>query len=303
MTVSIITPTFNRINSLLHVWKSIEKQTYKEWQWIVVDDGSTDETKSILLSVCDERLTYVYQKNSGVNSARNKGDSEVRGDYVVYLDSDDEFFSDESLGTMVNEIENTDDDVGAVSFTVHTSNGAKDSYIERDRMIATYLDQVCEESVWGEFISIYKKNTIKISPWPDYNGMEVIRHWRVAKMYNTLMIDKPARIYNKGKNDSLSSTKSLIERSASLAIASEILIDEHTAVWIENNKYQLGKYRFYQAMYNSLEGNGKNAIRNLYLAIYYGEYKVRVKCIVLAVGLLFPLEIRKKLFRLRGGYD
>ncbi len=89
--VSVIVPTFNRAYCLLRTIDSALGQTYGHLEVIVVDDGSTDDTRSLLERTYgqDRRVRYVYQHNCGVSGARNHGIRESRGSYVAFLDSDD----------------------------------------------------------------------------------------------------------------------------------------------------------------------------------------------------------------------
>jgi glycosyltransferase involved in cell wall biosynthesis len=85
---SIIIPTFNRYNSLKQAVRSVLSQSYKDFELIIIDDGSTDETSEIK-NAFHGKLKYVRQENSGVSSARNKGISISDGTYIAFLDSDD----------------------------------------------------------------------------------------------------------------------------------------------------------------------------------------------------------------------
>ena len=92
MYLSIIIPTFNRASFLERAINSILNQSYQKFEIIVVDDGSTDNTKSILKKYPEIR--YFYQKNSGVSKARNVGIQNSKYDYIAFLDSDDEWRGD-----------------------------------------------------------------------------------------------------------------------------------------------------------------------------------------------------------------
>ena len=85
--VSIIIPTYNQADFLGDAINSALNQTYKNIEIIVVDDGSTDNTKEVCLKF--NNLKYVYQKNQGQGSARNAGLGISVGEYVIFLDSDD----------------------------------------------------------------------------------------------------------------------------------------------------------------------------------------------------------------------
>lgn len=87
--VSVVIPTYNRDKVVLCAVNSVLNQTYEDLEIIVVDDGSTDNTKMILESISDKRFRYVYQENAGACAARNRGIELARGDYIAFHDSDD----------------------------------------------------------------------------------------------------------------------------------------------------------------------------------------------------------------------
>lgn len=90
--VSIITPTYNRAYCLGKAVLSILGQTYSNWELLIVDDGSIDETKKLVLSFYDPRIKYFAQNHKGQSAARNYGLSKARGEWISYLDSDNEFY-------------------------------------------------------------------------------------------------------------------------------------------------------------------------------------------------------------------
>lgn len=89
--ISIVIPAYNRANVIGRAIKSVLLQTYDNFEIIVVDDGSTDNTKDIVESFADDRISYVCQKNSGAPVARNTGLKIAKGKYIAFLDSDDEW--------------------------------------------------------------------------------------------------------------------------------------------------------------------------------------------------------------------
>ena len=90
--VSIIIPTYNREKKIVKAIESVLNQTYKNFELIVVDDGSTDKTKSVVESFKDPRIKYYFQENSGRPAvARNTGIKNCSGSLIAFLDSDDEW--------------------------------------------------------------------------------------------------------------------------------------------------------------------------------------------------------------------
>ncbi len=87
--VSVIIPTYNRERCITQSIESVLRQTYDNLEVIVVDDGSTDNTKTTVLSINDSRIRYVYQDNEGACAARNHGVRVAKGRIVAFHDSDD----------------------------------------------------------------------------------------------------------------------------------------------------------------------------------------------------------------------
>lgn len=91
---SVIIPTFNRKPFLEAAVNSVLGQTFRDFELIIIDDGSCDGTRELISSYSDERLNYIYQTNSGVSCARNKGLEASKGLFIAFLDSDDHWRKD-----------------------------------------------------------------------------------------------------------------------------------------------------------------------------------------------------------------
>lgn len=93
LKVSVIIPAYNCANYISEAVESVLKQTDKDFEILVVDDGSTDNTKAILTKF-NGKIRYFYQNNKGVAAARNLGIRQANGDYIAFLDGDDAWLSD-----------------------------------------------------------------------------------------------------------------------------------------------------------------------------------------------------------------
>src|ERR1017187_1513137 len=89
--ISVVVPTYNRAYCIARAIDSVREQTYSNWEVLLVDDGSVDDTAELIASRYgdDPRIRYMHQANAGGTAARNKGIRASRGDYVAFLDSDD----------------------------------------------------------------------------------------------------------------------------------------------------------------------------------------------------------------------
>lgn len=93
-TVSIVLPTYNRSKVLGRAIRSVLAQTFRDFELLVVDDGSTDDTRAVVESFSDPRITYIYQRNAGAACARNAAIRESQAPLIAFQDSDDEWLID-----------------------------------------------------------------------------------------------------------------------------------------------------------------------------------------------------------------
>lgn len=90
---SVIIPTYNRSTLLCRAIDSVVSQTFPDWEIIIVDDGSTDDTKQKIEGYQLKNLVYIYQENKERSAARNRGIEEAKGQYICFLDDDDVFLA------------------------------------------------------------------------------------------------------------------------------------------------------------------------------------------------------------------
>lgn len=171
--VSVIVPVYNTEKYIEKCIKSIIAQTYSDWELLLVDDGSTDESAGICLRYADNdsRIKYLYQENSGVSVARNTGIVSAKGDYIYFLDSDD-VAEKELLETAVSSMEDSRADM--VYFNTQSLSEEGEGYwnipVEEglfefsnytqwlDFVLFKYLNFKINFAVWNK---LYRTNIIK----------------------------------------------------------------------------------------------------------------------------------------------
>ena len=107
--ISIVIPVFNASQYIAETVESVISQTYTNWELILVNDGSLDDSGVICdrLSGKDERIRVFHQENSGVSTARNKGIELAKGEWIVFIDSDD-YVDRNMLEVMLSNSKNMD---------------------------------------------------------------------------------------------------------------------------------------------------------------------------------------------------
>ena len=143
MKISVIIPTFNRSKTIFRAIDSILKQTYKPYEIIVVDDGSTDGTKNLVINKYPS-IKYFYQSNNGVSKARNKGLHESKGEWIAFLDSDDEWLPKKLQEQKKNLEQNP------TTFISHTNeiwirNGVRVNQMKKHQKFGGYIFDKCLE--------------------------------------------------------------------------------------------------------------------------------------------------------------
>jgi glycosyltransferase involved in cell wall biosynthesis len=102
--ISIVIPLYNKEHQIANTLQSVFGQTFTDFEIIIVDDGSTDNSSSVVSSINDTRIRLIHQNNAGVSVARNRGIAEAHGEFVAFLDADDEWKPD-YLATQVKLVE------------------------------------------------------------------------------------------------------------------------------------------------------------------------------------------------------
>lgn len=136
--VSIIVPVYNLENYIDNCINSLLNQTYKNIEIICVDDGSKDSSAAVIskLMESDSRIRYIYQENSGVSAARNKGVDNAQGEYVIYVDGDD-YLHFQAVEIFLNCIENS-------NFSIVCSPEIKT--FKKDESMSEINDYSCNET-------------------------------------------------------------------------------------------------------------------------------------------------------------
>lgn len=141
---SVVVPVYNRGLQVKQAIESVLSQEYTSFELIVVDDGSTDDTAQVIKSFSDPRLVYLYQENKERGAARNNGWNRATGDFITFLDSDDEFLPYHLFKTAEFIRQNPDYEMYCTAYLKEISGKSERIYIP---------DRIYESLANGNFLS------------------------------------------------------------------------------------------------------------------------------------------------------
>lgn len=163
--VSIIMPAYNCESSINNAIDSVINQDYSNIELIVVNDGSTDKTEQILKNIKSEKMKFYTIKNQGVSHARNYGIKHSSGEYIMFIDSDDEYIS-HFVSTMVETLENNRvNQVCSSYFTIDNNNKIVGEIIYENN---TFINQC-------EYIEQLQRNNLFNQVWNKIYNSKIIK--------------------------------------------------------------------------------------------------------------------------------
>lgn len=194
-TLSILTATYNREKELIRVYESLKVQTSKDFIWIIIDDGSTDNTKKLINEFIKEdkiKIKYKYKKNGGKHTAVNYGMKLIDSKYVCFLDSDDYLIENSANIILSKWNENKDkENIGSITFLKGYSKekciGDKFPF---DGYTSDYIECRKNIGITGDKMETFRTDIIKKYPFPEIENEKFMPEelvWnRISREYMTV---------------------------------------------------------------------------------------------------------------------
>lgn len=198
-TITILTPTYNRANLLPVLYNSLLKQTDTDFEWILVDDGSSDDTKSVVDDFVSQNkidIRYYYQANSGKHCALNKGINAANGELLFIVDSDDYLPEDAiSLILEYHKKYRDNDKICGYSFLRCYEDGTvNEGYFPREEWVTSFVEARINIGLLGDKAEVFKTDVLKKYPFPEFEGEKFLPEdviWmRMSRDYDMVHINK-----------------------------------------------------------------------------------------------------------------
>ena len=177
-TLTIFTPAYNRAYTLHKCYESLKKQTNKDFEWLIIDDGSTDNTRELVQSWIEENLIpikYHYQKNQGMHGAHNSAYELIDTKLNVCIDSDD-YMPDDAVEKILKfwEENQSEEIAGIAALDAYESGEVIGTTFPKDLKTSTSFDMYYKHGVCGDKKFIYKTELTKKFPYPIFEGEKYV---------------------------------------------------------------------------------------------------------------------------------
>ncbi|HEC65389.1 MAG TPA: glycosyltransferase family 2 protein [bacterium] len=294
-TVSVVIPTYNRAHLIGRAIQSVLDQTYQDFEIIVVDDGSRDNTCEVINDFDDERIRYIrHQGNRGGAVARNTGIKAARGEYTAFQDSDDEWLP-EKLKKQMEIFKNVSSKVGVV-YTGFWKLGNNKKIYKPQSWVTQKEGDIHKELLNGNFVTtqsaVVKKTCFRKTGMFD-ERLPCLQDWelwiRISKYYHFKCIDEPLLV-------SYYTPDSIYADKDARIVALELILEKHFGDF-KKNRRSLASYQY--SIGNLLRENGKTSQAKGYFLRALKSYPLNSKYLVGALVLLFGENTYNRVVRLK----
>jgi glycosyltransferase involved in cell wall biosynthesis len=265
-TFTVFTPTYDRAHTLGQVYESLCAQTYRDFEWLIVDDGSTDHTPELVAGWQEEApflIRYFRQPNQGKHVAFNHGVREARGLLFLTLDSDDTIVPQalERLWHHWQAIPNEKRD-GFAAVTALCQD--QDGRVVGERFPRDILDSNASElkhryKVHGEKWGFTRTDLLRAQPYPEMPGVRFVPEsvvWiPIAAHHQTRFVNEPLRIYHSSAGGQLSTAGLRRDHLVGLALWHLITLN-FEAGWFWQDPLDLLRSGANYARFSFLAGRG-----------------------------------------------
>ncbi|WP_138752517.1 glycosyltransferase family 2 protein [Paenibacillus sinopodophylli] len=197
-TLTVFTPTYNRAYCLHQVYESLRRQTCKDFEWLIIDDGSSDDTEALVAgwaATQELSITYVYQHNQGMHGAHNTAYEHIETELNVCIDSDD-YMPDDAVEQIVSfwHTNRSDSVCGFVGLDAYGDGRIVGSTFPEGLSSSTLFDLYHKHGVTGDKKLVYRTVLTKQHPYPLFEGERYVgldyKYHLLSQNYELLLLNK-----------------------------------------------------------------------------------------------------------------
>ena len=258
--ISIVIPAYNAKNTIKRCLNSIQNQSYKNLEIIVINDGSKDNTEEIVSNIAksDNRIKLISIENGGVSHARNTGIDNATGDYITFVDSDD-YIDEEMYATLIDVIQKNEADISHCSYKNVYTNGSTSVVGGKNIVVSQSNDEAINCLLSGSLFAgglwskLYKKNLfndVRLLESIKYNEDILANFYLFRKCKKIIYTDKPFYNYVADETSATHSANLVKYVEQCLFVSDEMLSQSIGKSYYESAQYRcaytvLSLYRYY----------------------------------------------------------
>lgn len=305
MMISVVIPLYNKEDSIARTINSVLGQNFDDYEIIIVNDGSTDNSQKVVQSFSDPRIRLINQPNSGVSVARNRGIHEARGKYIALLDGDDEWHSDYLSRQMALTRKYPECQIFITNYELRSANGdsrratVNGVDFEIDGVLNDYFGVASqsEPPICSINIVAEKRCFEAIGGFPIdiTNGEDLLTWARLAVKYKIAYSRRVGAIYNLKFNYGVNSKPVNIPQGNAVGDELEKLLIDYQGYNKSLRKY-IGRWYKIRSHLFLRGGERHNAMKNIARAIKFKptEWKIYIYVLMLPI----PNKIINSIFKL-----
>jgi glycosyl transferase cpsO len=192
MLITVFTPTYNREQLLSRLFTSLQEQSFKDFEWLIVDDGSTDNTHDVVVKFVEEGIVpikYVFKRNGGKHRAINEGVKHAKGELFFIVDSDDMLPPDalKRVAEVYQQIKDDRDFGGVAGVDAYPDGRIVGSGLSAPVIDCNSIDIRSKYHVVGDLSEVFRTDVMREFPFPEIEGEkfcpEVLVWNRIARKY------------------------------------------------------------------------------------------------------------------------
>lgn len=197
--ITVFTPIYNRASFLHGIYECLCQQTYKDFEWVIVDDGSSDDAQDVVNKLHDTkriRIRYFRQENGGKHRAINQGVRVAKGELFLILDSDDLLPANSlyEIETCWRDVRNNRIFGGVCGLMAHRNGEIIGNFHGRGTVDMTYLTCRYKKGFQGDMAEVFRTDVMREFPFPEYVGEkfcpEALVWNRIATKYQLRYFDQ-----------------------------------------------------------------------------------------------------------------
>ncbi|ENU87668.1 MAG TPA: glycosyltransferase family 2 protein [Bacillus sp. (in: Bacteria)] len=273
--LTIFTPSYNRAHTLPRLYESLKQQSNQNFEWLIVDDGSSDDTESLVKRFMNDdvlSIRYIKQENAGKQAAWNNAVLNARGKLFCGVDSDDALANSHNVEDIFSKYANLLDDEKVIGLRFLAYSNVKKTFdgkmISEDIVMQSYFEEFADAGNFGERIDVFKTHILKKYLYPVSDDIKFIPEiWFYVKVsadgYQFVYVPEALRLFFDEATENRLSRSSLLKHAKGHYISRSAMLNCVPVAVYSKNMFALIKtiIRFGQCA-NFLNINFKQRVKD-----------------------------------------